>query len=265
MFKRIIFWSEFPKEVDWKKVCKLIDFNTEIYIAVKDKKEFLDYKKKIKSKHIKLGVWPILSKKEGYWFSGFSDIKSIDKLRQFKGMKVKIDLEPPIPRFNYSNMKILYWLIRMYFKKAKNKEYLEAIIHWLAEKNTKILVNEFLFPKFYLKKLGITVEKKKNMQLQLMLYSSPPGRFLRPILKFYNKLLIKKILKNNKDLCVSIGLIGPGVLKTEGYYKTIEEFQEDLQMVHELGLKNVAIYSIDTLMKRKNPRIWIEAIKKFIN
>jgi len=142
MFKRIIFWSEFPEQVNWKKTLKLIDFKSEIYIAVKSKKEFLNYKKKIKSKNITLGAWPILPKKEGYWFSGFTSIKNIDKLKEFKGMKIKIDLEPPIPPFNYSNIKIIFWLIKMYCKKAKNKEYLRAVIYWLANNNTKILIHQ---------------------------------------------------------------------------------------------------------------------------
>jgi len=39
MFKEIIFWCEFPNKVNWDRVNK-IDFNTEVYLAVKNKKEF---------------------------------------------------------------------------------------------------------------------------------------------------------------------------------------------------------------------------------
>ena len=265
MFKRIILWSEFPKEVNWKKAVKLIDFKTEIYLAVKNKKEFLEYKKKIKSKYISLGVWPILSKEDGYWFSGFTSKKSIDQLKQFKGMKIKIDLEPPIPKFNYTNFKIPFWLTKLYFKKAKNKEYLRAIIYWLARNNTKILINEFPLPKFYLEKLGITIEKQKNMTLQLMLYTSPVGRIFRPIVKIYNKIMLKKALINNKEMSASIGLIGSGILKTEPFYKTTKEFYNDLKMVQSTDLKNLAVYSLDSIMKRKSPKSWIKILKEFIS
>lgn len=265
MFKRIIFWSEFPETVDWKKVAKLIDFKAEIYIAVRNKKEFLDYKKKIKSKHIALGVWPIIPKKEGYWFSGFTPKESIDKLKQYKGMKIKIDLEPPIPPFNYSNIKIIYWVIKMYFKKAKNKDYLRAVIYWLARNKTNILVNEFPLPKFYLEKLGITIEKEKNMTLQLMMYTSPPGRLFRPLIRWYNKRSLKKAIKENQGMVASIGLIGPGILNTEGSYRSTKEFKEDLEMVQNAGLKNVTIYSIDSILQRKNPKKWLKTLKEFIS
>jgi len=263
MFKTITFWCEFPETVNWKKAIKLIDFKTKIYIAVKNKKEFLEYKKKIKSKNITLGAWPTLSKEEGYWFSGFTSTESIDKLKQYKGMNIKIDLEPPIPRFNYGDIRIALWAISMFFKKAKNKEYLRAIIYWLANNRTKILVNEFPLPKFYLEKLGITIEKKKNMTLQLMLYTSPVNPLFRPCVRFYNKIMLKKALEKNKNMSVSIGLIGTGILKTERYYKNTKGLLKDLEMVHNAGLENVVIYSLDSIMKRKNPKQWIKTIKKF--
>jgi len=58
------------------------------------------------SKNITINAWPVLTKQEGYWFSGFTSIKSIDKLKQYKGLNIKIDLEPPLPNFNYNNIKI---------------------------------------------------------------------------------------------------------------------------------------------------------------
>jgi hypothetical protein len=92
----IIFWSEFPEQVDWNKVNKEIDFDTEIYAACKDRQEYLAWKKKIKNKHIKMGAWPILDKKDGYWFSGQTSKENIDKLDEFKDVDIKIDIEPMI-------------------------------------------------------------------------------------------------------------------------------------------------------------------------
>jgi len=264
MFKRIILWSEFPEQLDRKKVQKLIDFKAEIYIAVKDKKQFLNYKKKIRSKNITINAWPILTKQEGYWFSGFTQIKSIDKLKQFKGMNIKIDLEPPLPDFNYNNFKVILWLIKLYLKKAKNKDYLKATINWLANNNTRILANEFPLPKFYLEKLGITIEKRKNITLQLMAYTSPVGRILAPIIRTYNRIMLKKMFKLNPDMSASVGLIGPGILKTEKSYKNTNEFYKDLKMLQDAGIKNVAIYSIDSILERENPEEWIKTLKQFI-
>lgn len=262
MFKRIIFWSEFPERVEWKKVIKLIDFKSEIYIAVKNKKEFLKYKKKIVSKYISIGAWLILPKKEGYWFSGFTSIKNIDKLKQFKGMKIKIDLEPPIPPFGYNNVKCAIWLIKMFFKKAENKDYLKSVIYWLANNNTRIIINKFPLPNFYLEKASINIECKKNMVINLMTYTSPVGKFFISFIRFYNKLFLKNAFKKNKKISASVGLIGPGILKTEEYYKKTNDFLKDLDMIKSIGLENIAVYSIDSIMQRKNPKEWVDVLKE---
>src|SRR3989344_3302370 len=91
------FWCEFPEKVNWKNFKKLVNFETEVYVTCKNREEFNFWKKKIKNKFIDVGAWPVLSKEEGYWFSGFLDKKSIDKLNDFDSLKIKIDIEPPFP------------------------------------------------------------------------------------------------------------------------------------------------------------------------
>ncbi|MBM3199936.1 hypothetical protein FJZ53_03275 [Candidatus Woesearchaeota archaeon] len=263
MFKRIILWSEFPEETDWKKAVRLIDFKVEVYIAVRSKRQFQEYTKKIRSKNIILGAWPALSKEEGYWFSGLTSKESIDELRQYKGMRIKIDLEPPIPKFKHNNLKTLLWGLGIFFKNAKNTEYLKETIYWLAKNNTKILINEAPMPKFYLNKLGITLEKRKNMTLQLMMYTTLAGQTLRPLCKNYNKIMLKRIVKQNPDMSASVGLIGPGILEKEGCYTSPEQFRQDLEMLKSAGISNVAVYSLDAILKRDNPKEWIDVLKDF--
>ena len=129
-FNKVLFWCEFPKEVNWKRFNKILNFNIEVYIAAKNKKEFNFYKSKIKTKKVKkIGVWPTLSKKEGYWFSGYSSKKSINKLKQFKKLKIKIDLEPPLLDINYNFFKLVGVYIKLLIsKRPKNKNYLNKTI-----------------------------------------------------------------------------------------------------------------------------------------
>src|SRR3989344_6611323 len=91
------FWCEFPEKVNWEEFKELVNFKTEVYVACRNKKEFNFWKERIKNKYIDIGAWPILNKKDGYWFSGFLNKKSIDKLKEFNGLKIKIDIEPPFP------------------------------------------------------------------------------------------------------------------------------------------------------------------------
>src|SRR3989344_4439459 len=182
MFKKIIFWCEFPEQVkDWKatdKLLKKIKIPVEVYTGVQSVNEYRKWKKKTR---IPMYPWPLLSRKEGYWFSGFSSKKSIDKLKQYKGIKMKIDLEPPIPPWSYTTPKIVMFAV-----------------------------------------------------------------------------------KKNPNVMFSIGLIGTGALKKEGTYRKVKEFKEDLRMIEKSGCNEVAVYSLESVLKRSNPEEWINAINEFV-
>ncbi len=252
---KIIFWSEFPEKVDWKKFNSLLKFNVDVYIACKSRKEFSLWEDKIKSKKIKLGVWPVLSKKDGYWFSGFTNKKDVDKLKEFKVLDIKIDLEPPLPKYKYSNFNMLRYLSWILFNKPKNSKYLEKEILELSKKN-KIILNLFPFPKWFLKWKGLYF-KIPNATENYMMYSTYAGSLFRPFIIFLNK----RFLRKNKVKMCSIGLIGRGILESEGIYKNIEEFKEDLEMVKG---RDIAIYSVESLMNKKRPEEWLKIIEDYI-
>ena len=54
-FNKVIFWCEFPNEVDWEIFNKIFKIKSDIYIASKTKKEFLKWKSKIKNEYVKKG------------------------------------------------------------------------------------------------------------------------------------------------------------------------------------------------------------------
>lgn len=270
MFKKIVFWCEFPETVDWKKAESLIKgIPSEVYVAVKSVKEYKRYKIKTE---LPIYPWPVLSKKEGYWFSGFTSKKSIDKLKQFKGIKIKVDLEPPIPKWKYGTVKIILYAMRKIFQKGKNNEYLRRVIYETAgkgsgivTKNINMIINEFPFARWYLKNQGTYLELKESMNKNYMCYTTFAGSFFRPFIRFYLKPFTKLAVKRNKDVMFSIGLIGTGILEREGTYRNVKQFTEDLKMVKESGVKQVAIYSLEGILKRKNPEEWVRAVKEFVS
>ena len=276
MFKTIIFWSEFPKQIDWDYFNKLLSklkINIEIYVAVKSKKEFEDIKKKINDKYVKLSVWPVLDKEKGCWFSGFTEKKDIDKLKQFKGYNIKIDLEPPLPKWTYRNHRMIFFAIKQIFRKGKNNEYLKKTIYDLAKTSKietvvnqiQIIANEFPLARWYLERQGMFIDLNRNMTKNIMCYTSFAGRFFRPLLRIYMKHYMKKAVERyNGNVMFSIGLIGPGILKNEKTYRNIEEFKQDLNMVNESKAEKVAIYSIEGLLKRENPEEWLRLVKNYL-
>jgi len=261
MFKKIILWCEFPKQVDWKKAENLFkNMPLEIYVAVKSKKEYFKWKNKTK---LELYPWPILPKSQGYWFSGFTSKKSIDKLNEFKGMKMKIDLEPPLPNWEYTTTKLILYGIKKIFQKGKNSDYLEKIINKVISKE-EIIINEFPFPKWYLKRQGIYLKIKPYLTKNLMCYTSFAGKYWRPFVRFYLKIFIKKAIKKNPNIMFSVGLIGAGILKNEKIYSSPKELKQDLEMIHKSGAKIIAIYSLEAILKRSSPEEWIKNIKDYI-
>ena len=269
MFKKVVFWCEFPETINWKKAEKLVKgIPLEVYVAVKTLKEYRSYKSKTK---LPIYPWPVLSKEEGYWFSGFTDKKSIDKLKQFKGTKMKIDLEPPIPQWKYDTIRIIFYAIRKVFQKGKNNEYLKEVIYKTAgkdsgvvTKNINLLINEFPFAKWYLKNHGTYLELKDSMEKNYMCYTTFAGNFFRPLIRLYLKAFTKFAVRRDKDVMFSIGLIGTGILEREGIYKNVKQFKEDLEMVRDSGAEQVAIYSLDGILKRDNQEEWIKTIKEFV-
>ncbi len=268
MLSRIIFWCEFPETVDWQRletILKQLSMRISIYIPCRTLQQYLWWKKEIKktTPHIKeVNVWPALSKEEGYWFSGLTKKEDIDLLNKFKGCKMKIDLEPPIPPFNYTNLRIIIYFLKLLFKKGKNTKYLIKTIRQLS-KESEVLVNEFPLPKFLLKRWGMYIRPNKKIKKNIMLYSSVAGPLIRPFLRLYNFWYIKKEFKKNKEISGSIGLIGPGILKTERAYASVKEFKADLRAVSKIGLKNVIIYSIDSIMKRREPKFWLKVVRAY--
>lgn len=273
MLKEIFFWAEFPEKVDWNTLSRLlreVDLRVKVFVTCKSLYEFKKIKAKIKLGHINLGAWPILDLDEGYWFSGFTKRKEIDKLRYFKDCDIKIDLEPPISNWEYSNLRIYLYGIKLIFSKGKNNDYLKQTIYDVAKvnKNNIFIVNEFPLWTWYLRRQGIYIDKlEKNMIKNIMSYTSIIGWPLKPLIKNYLRSYTKKTIKKYgiDKIMFSIGLIGPGILKKEGTYKSLSEFKEDLEMIIDSGAQRVVIYSIESLLKKENAREWLELIKSYIN
>jgi hypothetical protein len=256
-----IYWCEFPETVNWKELQKILDklnYNIKIYIPCKTIAQYIWWKKELKKSTPNLrevNVWPILEKNEGYWFSGFTSKENINKLDQFNGTKMKIDLEMPPINYDYSFYLMIKYILRYLFKKAPNQKHLIKKILKL-KKESNILINEFPLPKFLLKRWGCYFPKINGINKNIMSY---PTIFPR----FYIFNYIRKEFKKNKNISVSLGLIGTGILQKEPIYKNINKFKKDLTTIKKIGIKNIAIYSLDSILKRKNPENWLKLIQGF--
>ena len=256
----LIFWCEFPGQVDFKKLNKLVDFKASIYFAVHWRDEFLAIKKKIKNRNISVCVWPILEKKSGYWFSGFSARKDIDRLDNFNGFNMKIDIEPPIYFGKHGLLKDIIWFLRHSIVKGKNNDYLSMKIKKL---HGNLILSGFLLPSFLRKRYGdysIGLYTGQRYSKSYICYTTFfPRFFLRLIRQIYCS-IIKKMDKKN---FFAIGLTNSGIFGNEPAYENINEFRKDIDMAKKAGVKNLCVYSIEGILKRKDAEKWLLPMRDF--
>ncbi|MEM4245314.1 MAG: hypothetical protein QW404_01245 [Candidatus Nanoarchaeia archaeon] len=255
----VIFWCEFPHQVDWKEAKKLIKFKTEIYVAVKNRKEYEKWKKKIKNKNIDVGAWPVLDKEKGYWFSGFVENEEIEKLKQFDGIKIKVDIEPPFPGGRLTVTSIIRYCLIYTLRKGKNNEHLRRIV---KEHKGKAIISGFPLPNWVTRRYGDVTELSQNMEKNFISYTT-----LNPLLlpRWYIRLFAKRAIKRyGKKAIFAIGCTGKGVFGNEKTYKNIEQFKRDLQMMKQLGARKIVVFNLEGIMQREDKKHWIEEINKFI-
>ena len=263
MFKSVTFWSEFPEKVDWNEFKKLIDFKCSVYVISHNIKDYEKWNKKVKNKFIDVGAWPALSFEEGYWFSGLTSKKSIDKLKDFKGLNIKIDLEPPIRMKTYSDLQAFAYAIEFFlFRNYPNSNYLKQTINKLS-KDTKIIASGYPFPKFLSRKYGGDIRINDSLKKNYFIYTSMfPFKSL--FNKYYKWFIRNKIKEENDNCMFALGCIGPGIYGNERVYKNVNEFAEDLEMFNNLNVKNLVVFEVSGIMNRDNPKEWIEAIKGYL-
>lgn len=258
-FENIVLWCEFPQDVKWKELDRMLadaQFSPETYVACTSYENYRWWAREIKKQCPNLkevNAWPVLTKSEGYWFSGFTKKECIDRLLEYKGTKIKIDLEPSFPNHDYTNTKIAKFLLGLLLKKGKNNTHLAKTIEELS-RNNEVLVNEFPLPKMMLKRWGCYYHSTNK---NIMCYTS----LLKPksLLRAYNFAIAKK----RKAKMCSLGLIHSGIFGNEPYYQTPKELVSDMRYAMKKGVRNIAVYSLDSIMRRQDPISWLNALKAF--
>lgn len=234
----INFFEEFPTKGNLDKI-KLIDFPSKLYIATNSVEELNKIKKQIKSKHIKEIIWwPILTEKEGYYFSPFSSKKAMDRiLKEAKNQKVMIDLEMPIKKIE---------ILTKFHKIITNRKILNKILE-----NQNIIICEHIWDNLLMKILGLNYPRNNKIK---MLYTS---QLKLPRKTIEN--LVKKLSKKYSNVKIGLGLIAHGVEKIKKPLLTPEKLKRDLELCKKYNIKEIIIFRLGGLN-----RTYTLIIKKFI-
>tara|TARA_Y100000310_G_C20698595_1_gene827569 strand:- start:4503 stop:5228 length:726 start_codon:yes stop_codon:yes gene_type:complete len=239
----ISFFEEFPTKKNLDKV-KLIDFPTKLYIAAHSLDEFKSIKKQIKSKYVReIIYWPILKKKEGYWFSPFTKQKALkNTFKQLKGKNISVMFDMELP---FSKLLILKNL----FQSHTNKH----LINKFIKDHKKIYVCEYFIDSKLFSLFGLEYNKPKNHHLIKMAYSSMYDHGenkLNQVIQKYKKRFGNKFI-------MAYGVLTKGVL---GWEKPITTslLKRDLDIAKKNKVKEVILFRLGGLNKK-----YIKLLKEY--
>jgi len=178
----------------------------------------------------------------------------IDKLDGFKGLNIKIDIEPPIIKGKGDFIMMIRYFLRYLFSKGKNNDYLAMKINSLN--NKKVIISP-IAPKFLMRRYVGEIEGKKNFYYNYIFYTSMVPRILRPLFRFWYKLW----LKNTSKSYLALGCLDVGIYGGEGIYKNINEFKKDLDYVKKIGINKIVIFHLSGLFNKKDYKEWLRTVK----
>jgi hypothetical protein len=237
-----LFWCEFPDKCDWKKLAKYLGKRKiSVYVTCASREEFERRRKNLEKDcpTVEVNVWPICPIEEGYWFSGFSSKKTLDRLDEYHGLKLKIDVEPPKPKkFNFFS--ISYWLGKTLLFRTKNYGYLQKKIMSL-ENGGQVVISTFPLPSFLLKNWGW----KKGIN-SYMYYTSFIPSFFLPLYNLY----YKRFISHHKNSFFAVGLMGVGIFGNEPEYKHIGELKRDLVFLKSQGVEKFVFFRIGGIVEK---------------
>ncbi len=241
-----VYWCEFPEKCNWKKLSQWLKHEKiTIYVACTSRANYDLWKKKIAkySENIEVNAWPTLPKQEGYWFSGYCTKESIDELDQYRGLKIKIDIEPPIPK-RYHFLSALTWLGTKVVQEPDNTPYLRKKIKSLS-RDTQIILSTFPLKESILKRWGWI--KEENLNYNYMFYST----FIPlPLRKLYLHYFKRHFLPSHKDAFIAVGLIGTGIFGNEPVYRNVKQLKKDIQFLRKEGVETLVFFNIESISHR---------------
>ena len=241
-----VYWCEFPEKCNWKKVSNWLKHEKiTIYVACTSRANYELWKKKIKkvSENIEVNAWPLLPKAEGYWFSGYCTKEAIDKLDQYRGLKIKIDIEPPIPK-RYHFFTGLTWLGTKFLEEPDNSPYLRKKIKSLS-RDTEIILSTFPLPDTILKRWGWI--KEENITYNYMYYSTFMPFYMKKLYRHYFK---RHFLPKHKNAYIAVGLIGKGIFGNEPVYRNVKQLKNDIQFLRKEGVETLVFFNIEGISQR---------------
>ena len=237
----ISFYEEFPTKKNLEKL-KLIKFPTKLYLGAHSLDEFKKIKKSINSKQVKeIAYWPLLKKREGYWFSPFTQRKALKRtINEIENTKTPIMWDAELP--THPNPLLYITQLPFFFSNKK-------LINNFIKNHNKVYVAEYFFVNKFLEKfykfLNLSFKDRKNTYPMIMAYSSMHdfGKYIM------NRELTKCKQEYGNKFIIAYGVLAPGAQGTEKSI-SLKLLKRDLDLAKKHRLKEVVIFRLGGLNKK---------------
>lgn len=245
----ISLFEEFPTEENLKKL-DLIAFPIKLYVAAHSLNEFNAICRKIENKRVKEVIyWPVLSKREGYWISPFSSRKALQRiLGELQGQEIPVMLDLELPTTQNA---WLYFAAGLWF--FRNKMLIRSFIERYQR---EIYLAEYYpqgaFKERMLRSLGLHYDAKKVKVIKMFYHSL--HNFSEDFLR---RELEKGFKKRGEIFLIGFGTTAQGIHETERILLP-EQLRNDLEIVREIGIKEVVIFRLGGLNKK-----FVEILHRF--
>lgn len=241
----INFFEEYPTKETISKL-KLLAFKTRLYLGTRSVKEFLDFRKELKTefKNVKEVIyWPLLSDDEGYWFSAFSKKEALTRIfRDIENSKasfrVLLDLEIPM-----NNKALFITEIQNYLSSRK------LIQDFIKQQSANHAVIVAQLPWYdlrrYLLDFVATGFPFNSYHRLDMIYTS----FLVKDKQNYLRKAVKIGKKSYRNYSVGLGIIAEGEDKKRLPFLQPNDLVKDLAILKEEEIKEAIIYRLGGVNK----------------
>jgi hypothetical protein len=237
---KISFFEEFPTKENLSKL-KHVSFNTKIYLGSRSLAEF---------ESIAIS-WPILDKKDGYWFSAFSNREALTKtLSELKFSSVSIMWDAELP--THQNPLLYLSQAHNFFRNRR------LIREFISNHKNPVYTAEYFPSSWLLQKffefVGVSFESGNHFPIK-MLYSS---------MHDFGDFLIRQQISAAKaryggKLCIGLGTLAHGILGTEPVI-SLELLERDLNICKELGVNEVILFRLGGMNKE-----YKKILEKFVS
>lgn len=249
---RINFFEEFPSE-DVLALARYMESGALLYIAAPGMERFKVWVEIAKRYNdaIDFAYWPVLRRRDGYWFSPFANIEAMQKScqeikKEGKDLKILWDAEIPILRPGL--------ILKGIPKFKRNKRLMLDMAEELSRSGVKIHTAEYPWPRGIMSLVGKIAAHPSKVEKRIGMYYSSLIKARDPHVWFS---IYQEWIEKGNPWGVALGLIDTGILGVERLLSP-DELRHDLELVRQYGFEEVTIFRLSGLKNKAYREILYE-------